>query len=179
MNRYWKDAGITITILVLAALFAVQAIGFLDVKASSVDPGAGFWPLISLGIIIFFGLLNLVSIYSQIRTEGDSVSNDVQTETTKETDIDKTNNRKAYLSTIGLLLIYVSLLDTVGFVSLTPFFLILLAWNNGYRDVVKLLLFGPLVSVILQIAFRNFFNIALPRGIGIFREVSLFFESLI
>ncbi|WP_226008270.1 tripartite tricarboxylate transporter TctB family protein [Natrinema salinisoli] len=181
LKWHLKDAGITTVVLLLAIYFFTLTSEFADVTASTGDPGAAFWPRIVLGVMIIASTANLGIIAYRIKTNtapsADSALADVDDESTSDTETE--DNRLTYLSTIGLLLLYVGLLDTVGFVVLTPFFLIITGWNVGYRSPIKLVVFGFVTGVVLQVVFRNFFNIVLPRGAGIFRGISLFFEGLI
>lgn len=69
---------------------------------------------------------------------------------------------------------YLLLLDIIGFALSTLLFLFGSARGLGYKKTVVLSLFSLLLTVILVATFGKLFMVPLPRGIGIFRELSYY-----
>jgi putative tricarboxylic transport membrane protein len=69
---------------------------------------------------------------------------------------------------------YLLLMDIIGFALSTLLFLFGSARGLGYKKTAVLSLFSLLLTVILVATFGKLFFVPLPRGIGIFRELSYF-----
>jgi putative tricarboxylic transport membrane protein len=69
---------------------------------------------------------------------------------------------------------YLLLMDVIGFALSTLLFLFGSARGMGYKKTVLLSLFSLLLTVVLVFTFGKLFFVPLPRGIGIFRELSYF-----
>lgn len=67
---------------------------------------------------------------------------------------------------------YVLLMDVIGFAISTPLFLIASTRSMGYKNIKPLILYTVIVTAALLIVFGKVFFIPLPRGTGIFRELS-------
>ena len=86
-------------------------------------------------------------------------------------------NKEGYKRTgliLLLLLLYIALLNITGFILTTLLFVFISAWVIGYKRWKVLALFAFLMTAILVIFFGRIFFIVLPRGSGIFRELSYF-----
>ena len=81
---------------------------------------------------------------------------------------------KVLVLNIFILSAYLLLMDIIGFALSTLLFLFGSARGLGYKKTVVLSLFSLLLTGILVITFGKFFFVPLPRGIGIFRELSYF-----
>jgi hypothetical protein len=75
---------------------------------------------------------------------------------------------------IVILSAYLLLMDIIGFALSTLLFLFGSVRGLGYKKTIVLSLFSLLLTVILVVTFGKFFFVPLPRGIGIFRELSYF-----
>jgi len=75
----------------------------------------------------------------------------------------------------AVILLYIALLAYVGFAVLTPFFMAGFMVILGERRKWFIALTAVLFTALVVVIFSGFFYIAIPRGMGIFRSVSLFF----
>jgi putative tricarboxylic transport membrane protein len=75
---------------------------------------------------------------------------------------------------IVILAAYLLLMDIIGFALSTLLFLFGSARGLGYKKTAVLSLFSLLLTVILVATFGKLFFVPLPRGIGVFRELSYF-----
>jgi len=126
--------------------------------------GPGFWPKLVLGLLVFLSIINLFSIFKK-------KPNNKKVE--KETAIKK-DYFKLYNSII-LMILYVILINMIGFICLTPIFLILLFWILGYRKKILNPIIAVGIVILMVYVFPNVLYLMLPRGIGFFREISLIF----
>jgi putative tricarboxylic transport membrane protein len=73
---------------------------------------------------------------------------------------------------IVLLLVYVFVLDIIGFVLSTLLYLPAAGWLIGYRKPLPLAIYTVAITVTLTVVFGMLFVVPLPRGIGQLREFS-------
>ncbi|MBA7524229.1 hypothetical protein ES705_16366 [subsurface metagenome] len=117
-----------------------------------------FWPRILIfGIFVF----NLVDLFIKSRI----------IEKNKENLLYK---KQLYLI-IMLISIYIFGLSYVGFLLATLFFQWTFLWILEYRKKLKLIFVPIVVTFLIYIIFIKIIYVPLPRGIGIFREISSFF----
>ena len=69
-------------------------------------------------------------------------------------------------------------MDKIGFVFSTPLFVACYMTLLGNRSWKMRLLTAALSTAALYILFSRFLQVPLPRGYGMFRDLSLFFETL-
>ena len=124
--------------------------------------GAGGFPII-LGVI---GLAILVLITVKIVKEKTKIPIPLLNL--------KSVEGKVLALNIVILSAYLLLMDIIGFALSTLLFLFGSARGLGYKKTVVLSLFSLLLTGILVVTFGKFFFVPLPRGIGIFRELSYF-----
>ncbi len=86
-------------------------------------------------------------------------------------DIKRAEGRLLLLN-IALLAGYIILLNILGFAVSTILYMFIAASSFGYDKWTRLTLFSAIASVALVIMFGTVFYVPLPRGIGIFRELS-------
>jgi len=86
-------------------------------------------------------------------------------------DISTPAGKAVALSAIALAL-YLGIMNVVGFIVSTLAFTILSALVMGYRKYGKLVLFAVIGTGALFGLFGKVFYVPLPRGVGIFRELS-------
>ncbi|WP_019228985.1 tripartite tricarboxylate transporter TctB family protein [Sedimentibacter sp. B4] len=93
-------------------------------------------------------------------------------------DIKKFVTNKMFIGSI-IMLVYASVLDTVGF--LTSSFIMFLFYSRllGEKRIKTLLISAFGCVVLLYLIFDVLLGIMLPRGTGIFRTFALFIESYI
>lgn len=74
-----------------------------------------------------------------------------------------------------VVIIYVLLLNVIGFIFSTVLFLYGITLLLGTKKQLTAILFSIITMVVFVILFSVLLQIPLPRGIGVFRELSLFF----
>lgn len=87
----------------------------------------------------------------------------------------KSKDGKAVLLNVLMLTGYLVLMNTIGFLISTPLYLFGSARFMGYKKYVPLLIYTVILSTVLVVIFGKVFYVPLPRGIGIFREISYSF----
>jgi hypothetical protein len=150
----------TIGIMIFLAIAAFFSLS-LPVKsiAGDVLAARGF-PLIVIILSFFLCILLLVR---QVKGK----------QRTHESLIDlRSPAGRAIVFTAIALAVYIALLNLIGFVISTLLFSVAAALLSGYRKAGKLAIFAVLVTVGLFLLFGKAFFVPLPRGIGIFRELS-------
>ncbi|MCL2568700.1 MAG: tripartite tricarboxylate transporter TctB family protein [Oscillospiraceae bacterium] len=73
---------------------------------------------------------------------------------------------------VGLIVFYIFSLRTIGFITAMAIFLFGSTTAMGSRRYVFNLIFAVGLTVILTLVFGQLFMIMIPRGVGIFRELS-------
>lgn len=71
----------------------------------------------------------------------------------------------AILTVVGFLLVYIMLLEFLGFLLTTALFLFINTWYMGYRKWVSNLIVSISIPLFIYIVFTEFLEIILPRGI--------------
>jgi putative tricarboxylic transport membrane protein len=178
-NKY-VDELITLGFIIGALVFLYLSGDLSGIHGSSYDPGAAFWPRITLGIVLLAGIINLGSVVWNLRRENESVVPNFDGLWSQTSDAIaglSRENRQFYLAVVAVFL-YLAGLTPIGFIFTTPLFLFAFAWIAGYRYPVKLAVFSLLITLLLFALFRTMFNISLPFGNGVFRQISIFFETL-
>lgn len=175
------DALISLIIAVGAVAFLVGSQQYAGVSSSSSDPGAAAWPQVILVVLLLSSVINLVNVYRR----NDSITDlsgylePIADARTDDGSLQVRTETKKYLVGILLIAAYLVVLTDVGFLASTVVFVSLFVWTLGYRSVPKVAVFSVVVSVLIFILFRNFMNIALPYGTGVFRELGIYLEGLI
>lgn len=136
---------------------------FFDKRTVSGDVfGAGGFPI----LLACLGLVVLVFIIRQ------SLKNKTKVEIPMLNI--KSSSGKPLILNIGVLSLYLLIMNIIGYVLSTFLFSIGSARVLGYKKIFALLVFTISLSVILTLAFGNIFFVPLPRGIGIFKDLSYY-----
>lgn len=172
------DALITLGFLAGAIGFLFLSGNFASATSSTYDPGAAFWPRITLTVVVIAAVVNVTHVLRRLyRSDRDVIpALESVTSTVEEAASDYSKQQKQFLLASVAILVYLAALTPTGFLFATPFFLLAFAWVAGYRDLGKLFLFSICTTLFLFLGFRIILNISLPYGNGIFRDLSLFFE---
>lgn len=76
---------------------------------------------------------------------------------------------------IGFIVLYLILMQELGFILLTPFFMIAFMYLLGERKKIWIFSVSIGITVIIVFAFTKAMYVPLPRGQGIFLKFSQFF----
>lgn len=86
----------------------------------------------------------------------------------------KSASGKMLIVSVMILAAYLLLMDVIGFFLATLLFAFGSARAMGYNRLPVLLAFSAALSVVIVVIFGDVFYVPLPRGMGIFRELSYF-----
>jgi len=122
--------------------------------------GPGLFPQAVLGVSM---ILSAKLIYDYVRADG----------LQKFHEFAKVENRQNLWITLAFMLAYVLLLGILGFVVLTPIWVGAYMYAVGIRRWKLLVPTTVILSALLIVVFPVLFKVPLPRGIGIFRTISI------
>ena len=77
---------------------------------------------------------------------------------------------------IVLLFAYAFLLDNIGFLFSTPLFILAYTTLLGQKSWKVRIIAAFAATIVLYLLFSRLLQVPLPRGYGVFREISLFVE---
>ena len=119
--------------------------------------GPDVFPKILTGIMM---VLSMVLIYNAVKRGGLA-------------EFEKVVKPRNLWITLAFIIAYAFLLETVGFVVLTPIWIAGYMFAIGMRRWTWLLGAAVILSAFMILVFPKMMLIPLPRGVGIFREISL------
>lgn len=166
---------LSITSILLAIFLLIFSLQ-LPPSSSEITFGPGEWPNLILSLMILMGVSLLIKT---IRQKGKASINEKENvfESKDEEDVEFGEEvyKTRYLWVLGVMFLYILALSFVGFVLSTPFLLAAVTIIMGMRKKVPILLISTIGSACLIYIFPILLNITLPRGIGVFRNISLLF----
>ncbi|KMK78011.1 tripartite tricarboxylate transporter TctB family protein [Alkalihalobacillus pseudalcaliphilus] len=144
------NKGLSLALFVIASIYLIMAFQlpeyiFVPVDADLVPKLLGF-SLLVLSIIFFF-------------------SKDVDTEEQKQKRVIPKKDALMLLGVLGMILIYITVLEVVGFVIMTGFFIVACSRFLGYTNWKVLLITAVIFSVGAYSMFNYGLSIRLPSGI--------------
>ena len=157
---------IAIGIILCGFLFFSTTISDMTVEADLF--GSGGFPILFSVIGLFLLLLSTLQTMKAKKTSADADKKEDD-----EAVLNRTGAKKVGCLILALA-IYISLMTRVGFPIMTFLFIITCVTAVGYRDYKWSVLFALLFTTLLVIVFGRIFFIALPRGVGIFKDLSYF-----
>ena len=84
----------------------------------------------------------------------------------------KSIDGKAVLLNVTMLTSYLVLMNYIGFLISTPLYLFGSTRFMGYKKIMPLMIYTAVLSIVLIFIFGKVFYVPLPRGVGLFRELS-------
>ncbi|MCM3759535.1 tripartite tricarboxylate transporter TctB family protein [Alkalihalobacillus oceani] len=142
--------------------------------SSSTSIGPEFWPRVVLISLAIMGIVLLIKSLREMKRPAIVEESISETEKVEEEFEVEEVHKSRYLIIILALFVYILSLSFIGFVPTTPFMLIGIALIIGMRKWYSMALTGVLGTACFIYLFANTLNIPLPRGVGIFRELSYF-----
>jgi len=128
--------------------------------------GPGFWPEF---ILIVMMILSLWVAVDAFRARKKSAGG-------KKPEAAKgAGNRIRFFSALILIIAYFVLLNIIGFVALTPFFLIAFMILLGEKSWPWTIGLSIGMTILIVLAFTQAMYVPLPRGVGIFHKFSVLF----
>lgn len=151
-----------IMIIISVGLF-FATYNFKQVGHSMGTFDAAFWPKMILGLILIFAFIQVLIGIKSIRKEG------------KLLNISMGFPRKTFILSILIITLYIVSMDILGFLLSTLLFQILFLLNLHEKKISVIFLVPTIMTAIYYVLFIKILFTPLPRGIGIFRMVSLLF----
>jgi len=150
--------GISLIGVGLLFLF-IQSMGLKGITVSKDQIGPAGFPQL---VIILSLLLIIYILFTLMKAKK------------KEKSLDW-RKRKVLIVHVFLFFLYLLFLDSIGFIFSTLPYSYLGIRNLGYSDKKKTFLFSLTMTASIILLFGRLFLVSLPRGIGVFRELSYFF----
>ena len=152
-----------IILLIIFSFFLKESFNIQSLR--EVDPlGAGGFPkyiLILIVILLIISLLDTIKQYMRTKNE-------------KE----KKMPKDILIAFIGLIIsiaVFIVILDYIGFVVSGILLTLALLLFLGERKKIRLALLTLFVPLIFTILFGQFLSVPLPRGLGLFQDISRIF----
>ncbi len=127
--------------------------------------GPAYWPKFLLICMMALSLLVAVDAFRERKKKSS------EKEETSKVDSGKVR----FLFAIGFIVLYLILMQKLGFILLTPFFMIAFMYLLGERNKIWIFSVSIGITVIIVFAFTKAMYVPLPRGQGIFLKFSQFF----
>jgi len=163
-----KEALFNGVILVMSCFLFYMTTTFPHALSSKDDLGADFWPK-----MILIGLIG-ISSFLMIRSIKRKKSLPEKSELAGEGGVAvEQTNKQRLIVTVLMILAYVYLIEIFGFIILTPIFLFFFLYNMGMEKISSLLIIPPIITLFIYVSFVKLMFVILPRGIWLFREVSI------
>jgi len=128
--------------------------------------GPGFWPKF---ILICMMILSLLVAVDAFRARKKSAVKKASEAASSE------GSRIRFSSALILIIAYFFLMNIIGFVALTPFFLIAFMVLLGERSWSWMIILSLGMTILIILAFTQAMYVPLPRGVGIFHKFSVLF----
>lgn len=169
MRRYFKRYGelYFCSFIIISALYLmIFNYKFIRVSSRATHEllGPRYWPILILSGILILTLSAIVIKYKNIMNH----EWNVEEEDTCFEEFSDVRLLKLMVST-GL---YIYLLKFFGFTFLTPVFLYFVNQTVQIRGIGKKIIVAFVITAFLIFVFGRFLSVPLPRGAGIFREIS-------
>ena len=128
--------------------------------------GPGFWPKFILIAMMTLSLWVGVDVFrARKKSAGEKKSEAVKS----------AGSRIRFFSVLTLIIAYLILINIIGFVALTPFFLIAFMILLGEKSWLWMVVLSVGMTILIMLAFTQAMYVPLPRGIGIFHKFSVLF----
>lgn len=166
---------------VTALIFTVSAVFFA--LATKIPPphlesplGAGFWPKVILLLLFITSGIHLGKLLLRKKEVEERLARQVEEERKREEE--ETGERKVFsLFLFGAVItfLYIYLIRWIGFAVATPIFMAAFTYITGYRKKIMVAVVSLATVAIFLLLFVRATYIPLPRGFGIFKEISVLF----
>lgn len=157
-------------LLLVFSVYLFFMVGAQSPAPTATELGAAFWPRIILVLLMILLAVNIVSSVRKMRAkEG------------KETAAFQFGAffRSKLFAGMILVAVMAFLMTYIGFIADCFLFLIAYGVLLGEKRPVRLILFSLIITAILYVLFQGALAIMLARGVGVFRQFSLFFETML
>lgn len=138
-------------------------------SSSTYTIGPKSWPTMLLTLMLILAIFMFVRTYIQSKK---AVENETQEE---QEPVKRVFNIHMSVVMAVIVGIYLYLLNTIGFILSTILFIFIVSILLGIKRKISSILLSIISTAVLVYLFCILLGIPLPRGIGIFRDLSLIF----
>jgi putative tricarboxylic transport membrane protein len=168
MKRRDRIGEIILTgLIVLVSIFLLVVTGSFPTYQSKGLAGPALWPRIILVMLILLGLIVLAGLFRKPAAKGPTHQ------------IGAGENQERILPRVfiimGFCVLYTLVMKSFGFLLVSLAFQILTLWVMGVRKPKSLILGPVLLTAALYGLFIRILHNPLPRGVGVFYDLSRFF----
>jgi hypothetical protein len=164
---------------VLAGFFIVFSVFFFIIALQMTPPKVdtplvgSFWPGLALAILFVCSCIELVRLLRQTKEERQAkeAADDKKKKAFQEA-MGEADNRSLLIFGGVIAFLYIFTVHYIGFIITTPVFMAVYMYVTGYRNKVMLVAAPLLAIVVFLLLFVVATYIPLPRGMGIFQELS-------
>lgn len=132
-------------IMYLILSFQLPSFAYTNVDADAIPKALG-WLLVILAVGLYF-------------------SKDSETEEQKSRRNISLKNYGMIGAVFALILVYIMLFETLGFITVTALFIYFTSWLLGYKKHLTNIIVSILFPLIIYYGFTEFLRISLPQGI--------------
>lgn len=166
-------------LLLIFSVYLFFMVGAQSPAPTATELGAAFWPRIILVLLIILLAVNIVSSIRKMKPmEGEKALRAKEGGTSPGFQFGEFFRSKLFAGMI-LVAVMAFVMTYIGFIADCFLFLIAYGVLLGERRPVRLILFSLIITAILYVLFQGALAIMLARGVGVFRQFSLFFETLL
>jgi len=160
MSALLAEQLIAAAFLISSGVFYYQTLLFKKTRISDIGPE--YWPQILLGGMIILSAALLVDIYLRRKALAAAAA-------------DKIPYPLRFWHTLALALVYTIIMPYLGFAVGTLLFCLAIMRVLGVKSIKTLLLAATGATLVFIVLFPKIMAVPMPRGIGVFRTISLFF----
>ncbi|MFZ7101566.1 MAG: tripartite tricarboxylate transporter TctB family protein [Peptococcaceae bacterium] len=166
-NRY-KDLLIPFAAIAVAIVFFIAA-GEIPETQSTISVGPAFWPRAVTVLLMVFGVILVLKAVAKNRKLPAGAGNSPE-----EPGVKEARPQNLWISFIALA-VYACTLNIIGFVLATFSYFAFNVWIMGIRRLAILVPVVFLLTGVLVWLFPYTLSVPLPRGSGVFRNLTLLF----
>lgn len=158
--------------IIFSVVFFIFALQITPPKVDTPLVGS-FWPGMALVILFVCSCIEMVRLLRQTKAERDAreAADDKKKKALQEA-MGEADNRNLLIFGGVIAFLYIVLVHYSGFIITTPIFMAVYMYVTGYRKKVLLVAAPLLAIVVFLLLFVVATYIPLPRGMGIFQELS-------
>lgn len=154
---------ITGFILLICSIFIYFNMGIKERARIAKGISESAWPTALLFLLAILSILLIIQGYKEEKSKLD-IKNMIKGL------ISKASAR--FIIAIASCLLYVPVLDVLGFLIATPLLLMTLLFLLGNRKIITIVPAPIIITVVIIILFSNLIHLPLPTGSGIFKTIN-------
>jgi hypothetical protein len=160
-------------LIVFSAVFFGLAMQITPPRVETTLVGS-FWPGMALSILFVCSLIEFIRQFRQTKEEraAKEVEDNRKKRALQEAMGEEDNNKLLIFGGF-IAFFYIIVVDYVGFLVATPVFMGIYLYVTGYRHKVMMIVAPILAIAVFLLLFVVATYIPLPRGIGIFKDISV------